>query len=105
MKSTICYPINVQVPARYRVGCTSGSTSLAGYLDDFTIYHNGELSPVVVVPGDVNGDGAVTSADVTVLYNFLLNGDDSVIVNGDQNGDGTINSGDVTIVYEILLGN
>lgn len=105
MKSTICYPINVQVPARYRVGCTSGSTSLAGYLDDFTIYHNGELSPVVVVPGDVDGDGTVTAGDITALYNFLLNGDDSAIVNGDQDGDGTITAGDVTMIYNILLGN
>jgi len=57
------------------------------------------------VLGDVNGDGSVTSADVTVLYNYLLNGDTSSLVNGDQNGDGSINSSDVTIVYNIMLGN
>ena len=62
-------------------------------------------SQAVAVPGDVNGDGAVTSADVTALYNFLLDNDDSGIVNGDQNGDGSITSGDVTMVYNILLGN
>ena len=104
MKSRLCFPINVQVPARYRIACTSGSTSLAGYLDDFTIYHNGELSPVVVIPGDVNGDGTVTSSDITALYNFLLNNDGSAIVNGDQNGDGAITSGDITLVYNIILG-
>ena len=104
MKSKLCFPINIQVPARYRVACTSGSTSLAGYLDDFTIYHNGELSPVVVIPGDVNGDGTVTSSDITALYNFLLNNDGSAIVNGDQNGDGSITSGDITLVYNIILG-
>ena len=54
--------------------------------------------------GDVNGDGLVTSVDVTALYNFLLNNDDSDIVNGDQNGDGEITSNDVTYVYNILLG-
>ena len=102
MKSTICYPINVQVPARYRVACTAGSTSLAGYLDDFTIYHNGELSPAV--PGDVNGDGNVTSADITALYDYLLNNDSSALVNGDVDGDGFITSGDITAVYNILLG-
>ncbi len=57
----------------------------------------------VVVPGDVNGDGTVTSADVTALYNYLLNSDDSAIVNGDQSGDGEITAADVTIVYTIML--
>ncbi|MBR5087709.1 MAG: fibronectin type III domain-containing protein [Muribaculaceae bacterium] len=57
-----------------------------------------------VVAGDVNGDGEVTSADITALYTFLLTGDDSDIVNGDQDGDGDITTHDVTVVYEILLG-
>lgn len=105
MKSRLCFPITVQVPARYRVACTAGSTSMSGYLDDFTIYHNGELSPVVVVPGDVNGDGTVTAADVTMLYNIILNDNWAGAVNADQNGDGAITSSDVTSVYNVLLGN
>ena len=104
MKSTISFPVTVQVPARYRVACTSGSTSLAGYLDDFTIYHNGELSPVVPVPGDVNGDGQVTAADVTLLYNIMLNENWTGVVNADQNGDNVITSADITALYNILLG-
>ena len=52
----------------------------------------------------MNGDGHVTSADVTALYSYILNNDDSDIVNGDQDGDGYITSGDVTTVYNILLG-
>jgi hypothetical protein len=58
-----------------------------------------------VVPGDVNGDTFVTAADVTALYNYLLNNDSSALVNGDQDGDGFITAGDVTSVYNILLGN
>ena len=57
-----------------------------------------------VVPGDVNGDGNVTSADITALYNYILSGSDSDIVNGDQDNDGQITTHDVTCVYEILLG-
>ena len=57
------------------------------------------------IPGDVNGDGIVSSVDVTALYNWLLNGDASAIVNGDQDGDGIITSVDITIIYNILLGN
>ena len=55
------------------------------------------------VAGDVNGDGEVTSFDITALYNFLLLNDSSDIVNGDQNGDGDITSADITEVYSILL--
>jgi len=47
----------------------------------------------------------VSSVDVTALYNYLLNGDDSNLVNGDQDGDGHISSVDITAVYNILLGN
>ena len=57
------------------------------------------------IAGDVNGDGHVSSVDVTALYNYLLNNDSSDIVNGDQDGDGHISSVDVTVVYNILLGN
>ena len=61
--------------------------------------------PVSAVPGDVNGDGIVTSADVTALYEFLLHNNSSHIVNGDQAGnDGIITGADVTAVYMIMLG-
>lgn len=56
------------------------------------------------MPGDANGDGSVTSADVTAIYNFLLNNDLSGLVNGDVNNDGNITSADVTFIYNILLG-
>lgn len=77
---------------------------------DFSLYPwpaylNDDDDPVnPTVPGDVNGDGLVTSVDITALYNYLLNNDMSDIVNGDQSGDGEITSVDVTVVYNILLG-
>ena len=61
--------------------------------------------PVSAIAGDVNGDGHLSSVDITALYNYLLNGDSSSLVNGDQDGDGHITSGDVTVVYNIMLGN
>ena len=64
----------------------------------------GEAQQQQAIPGDVNGDGEVTSVDVTALYNYLLSGDDSAIVNGDQSGDGEITSVDITVVYNIMLG-
>lgn len=57
------------------------------------------------IAGDVNGDGVCNAADVTALYNWILNNDDTALKNGDQNGDNIINAGDVTTVYNIILGN
>ena len=56
------------------------------------------------VIGDVNCDGFVTSADITALYNYLLNGDETFIATSDVDGDGSVTSADVTSVYSILMG-
>ena len=60
---------------------------------------------VSALNGDVNGDGEVTAADVTALYDVLLNNDYSHVANGDQTGDNDITAADVTAVYNRLLGN
>ena len=54
--------------------------------------------------GDVNCDGSVTTADVTALYNYLLNGDTTYIATSDVDGDGYITTTDITVIYNILLG-
>ncbi|MBR5119275.1 MAG: hypothetical protein IK100_11630 [Muribaculaceae bacterium] len=59
----------------------------------------------VAVPGDVDGDGVVTANDITCIYNFLLNGDETFLATSDVDGDGTITSADVMYIYSILLGN
>ena len=57
------------------------------------------------VPGDVNGDGFVTSADVTAVYDVMLGTDLTFQATADVNGDGYVTSADVTMVYDIMLGN
>ena len=52
--------------------------------------------------GDVNGDGIISGADVTALYDYLLEGK-AVGGDGDVNGDGIISGADVTALYGILL--
>lgn len=88
---------------------------ISGFL---TLYKpNGQDTPIMefypieinkvggdAIPGDVNGDGSVTSADVTALYNYLLNNDSSALVNPNQDGDEPITAGDITAVYNIILG-
>lgn len=69
------------------------------------VYTNLFPAANISVPGDVNGDGVVTAADVTALYDVLLNNDYSHVVNGDQNGDDQITAADITAVYNVLLGN
>jgi hypothetical protein len=81
--------------------CASGSNDM--YWGEIEIMPGSAPLPVIV--GDVNGDGEVTASDVTALYNYLLNDDDSSLVYGDQNNDGSITSSDVTTVYNVLLGN
>ena len=56
------------------------------------------------VTGDVNGDGSVTTADVTAVYNYLLEGDTTFVSTSDVDGDGHITTTDITVIYNILLG-
>lgn len=61
------------------------------------------LNIIEIGNGDVNMDGAVTSADVTELYNHIL-GHKNINTNTyDIDDDGAITSSDVTAIYEILL--
>ena len=58
-----------------------------------------------IVENDINCDMAVTSADVTMLYNQILNNDYSSPSTCDVNGDGEVTSADVTAIYNTILGN
>lgn len=96
-------------PGRYliMVEAKHGSTegTVGNYVNCYKLIDVVTEPPVVAVPGDVDGDGVVTTTDVTLLYNILLNDDYTGVVNGDQDGDSSITAGDVTVVYNILLGN
>ena len=71
---------------------------------DMTLYAKWE-HVIVNVPGDVDGDGEVTTVDITAIYNYLLNSDETFIDTSDVDGDGFITTGDITFIYNILLGN
>ncbi len=53
--------------------------------------------------GDVDGDGAVTAADVSCLYDIMLGNSIRHIECADINGDNSINSTDISLLYTILL--
>ena len=54
---------------------------------------------------DLNGDGNINSADVVVIYNFIVGGEESGIDKKvvDVNGDGDINTADVMAIYNYII--
>ena len=59
----------------------------------------------LVNPGDVNGDGQLTIADVTMLIDYLLGSEPASfnVVNADVNHDSGITIADVTMLIDMLL--
>ncbi len=62
-----------------------------------------ETKPAVY--GDVNGDGNITAADITAIYDHLLDGSTNYGTAYDVNGDGDVTAADITAIYDIMLGN
>lgn len=54
--------------------------------------------------GDVDGDGTVTSADITFLYNILLGISFEHVHRADIDCDGAFTSSDITRLYNSLMG-
>lgn len=85
------------------------------YFVVFYYYNNGELvringtasrkveSPYDVL--DVNQDGAVTSSDITAIYDVLLGNGNRYRPYSDVNGDGSVTAADITTIYNYILGN
>ena len=52
---------------------------------------------------DVDGDGNVTATDLVMLCDILLGNDSLVVITGDVNMDGAVTSADVIALYDYLL--
>ena len=59
------------------------------------------FDPTAVLPGDVNGDGEVSIADVNAVIDMILTGSNEP--NGDVNGDGEVGIADVNAVTDAIL--
>ncbi|MCQ2288257.1 MAG: M6 family metalloprotease domain-containing protein [Muribaculaceae bacterium] len=90
--------------ALFRVQMSAGSKTVPIYVDDFTIYYNGEPGKPAV-KGDVNGDGKVDINDVNVLINIMLGFDSASKYNGraDVNGDSLDDIADVNELLNLML--
>jgi hypothetical protein len=57
------------------------------------------------IKGDLNGDGEVTSTDITILADYILGNTTSISKSAaDINGDGTVSVSDITALADIVLG-
>ena len=58
------------------------------------------------VMGDVNGDGAISVSDVTLMVDYILGVSNGIFIfeNADISGDGTISVADVTLLVNFILG-
>ena len=80
-------------------GSLSATTSIASAYADL----QGTVHEKSILYGDVNMDGMVTSADVTAVYNYLINNDSHYRFSADVNGDGIISIEDINAIYNYLL--
>ena len=80
---------------------TDGTESVWSNIQHVTLTGNGDEP----LQGDVNGDGMVNIADVTVLIDYLLGNvpEDFDTNAADVNGDSLINIADVTALIDLLL--
>ena len=54
---------------------------------------------------DVNGDKEVSTADVTAIYSYIINGERSGFTRdkANTNGDNNVNTADVTAIYNYII--
>ena len=97
---------SIRVPRfKVRFACWNADTYCVLSMRKVIIEGLGDGSGVPAIYGDVNGDGFVTSADVTAIYDIMLGIDETFGDTADVNGDGFVTSADVTAVYDVMLGN
>ena len=95
------------------IGANTGAIDASYYKGEvkdvntaMTIVIQGLVWPANGTPADVNGDGDINTADVTAVYAYIINGDQSgfTATIADVNGDGDVNSADVVAIYTAIVG-
>lgn len=87
--------------------CAAGTTYTIGVKSDKWFkadnFRLTRLKTTARTPGDVNHDGFINIADVTLLVNIIL-GKASNVTEADIDQNGTVNIADVTLLVNIILG-
>jgi alpha-amylase len=94
--------VNVNKTSFFEVTTQTNKYQVSDVTDLYLPYLNEEEPGM---PGDVNGDGKVSIADVTALIDYLLSNDASSIVieNADLSDDDNVSIADVTALIDLLL--
>ena len=102
VKENVDYTLTVG--ANPAVGYDENGTVSTKYRHTVTVV-NPQVKYGTILPGDVNGDGSITAADMQRLYNHL-NGTDllSDQTVGDINRDGSVTAADMQRLYSHLNG-
>lgn len=102
VKENVDYTLTVG--ANPAVGYDENGTVSTQYRHTVTVV-NPQVKYGTILPGDVNGDGSITAADMQRLYNHL-NGTDllSDQTVGDINRDGSVTAADMQRLYSHLNG-
>ena len=84
--------------------------AIANTLGSYNYIISDEITEVVIVLcGDVSGDGALSYEDISLLQSAMLGLSDEISVTGwlaaDANGDGAINAADLARIYAAIMGN
>ena len=102
---TICYwnlDLQNTQGAKFRIYMRAGNKNTASYVDDFTLYYNGEEGGPDVKPSfDVNGDGEISVADINVVIQHILSG--VFAKNCDVNADGEITVADINAIIDVII--
>lgn len=103
LSTTVTSPTSATVALDVAAGATLG-------FRDFTMTTVGEIATVTaglliagVTPGDMNGDGAVTVADVFYLANAVFGGGGAPVASGDADGDGDVDNDDIQYLVDHLF--
>lgn len=105
-KSAIYWKFDFDTPVRFRLNMTSGTKNkaLRCYVDNVTIYYDGELQPEFPL-GDVDGSGVVDIEDVNAAINIILKTKttDQYPGSADLDNNGVVDIEDVNAIINIIL--
>ena len=95
------YAVNIPAGSHTLTWTYSKDSSVNPEGDYFAV-DNVKLTEITTQPGDVNGDGNTTIADVSALIDVLL-GSSAPSAGADVNGDGQVSIADVSALIDLLL--
>ncbi|MBE6855478.1 MAG: pectate lyase [Ruminococcus sp.] len=97
--SFVLYSKDVTAGETVTLGANGQSAGVVNYIAAVT---EQTAEPEGIV-GDLNADGAVDRADLSLIHDYLLRRSDTVPSEADLNGDGQINVFDLTIIKQLIL--